>query len=364
METYEEYKDFFITKAKKIVNGFIVDEENDLEIELIVRYMMRDKKFEEINDRNGKSMNLSLNKGLCLIGSVGAGKTELMRVLQNCLIELKSPMAFQWTTPWQQANFWQENPKERREISKKVRTGDWMFDELGMKEHEKVSDYGRVFYMGELIVHESYENFRANLSFKHFTSNLTLAQISTEYSTRVRSRIERMCNVIPIYSKDRSNTAKPKEREFKKINLDEPEKITKEKRIKIKIDFLEDCFIKPYEIFLEMGDYSMAESTESLIYDELNKLGLIVLTIEEKTELYLKAKSSLLDDISKKFYLKESDRIKDIEFIEKETESSKEKIKSKSKSIALRNFVFETNYDSYQLREIIYSKVQEYKFEE
>ena len=50
METYEEYKDFFITKAKKIVNGFIVDEENDLEIELIVRYMMRDKKFEEINN--------------------------------------------------------------------------------------------------------------------------------------------------------------------------------------------------------------------------------------------------------------------------------------------------------------------------
>ena len=63
-------------------------------------------------------------------------------------------------------------------------------------------------------------------------------------------------------------------------------------------------------------------------------------------------------------FLKSELKLKDIEFIEKETESSKEKIKSKSKSIALRNFVFETNYDSYQLREIIYSKVQEYKFEE
>lgn len=359
MKTYQDYKDFFMKKANTVVNGFVVDKENDLEVELAVLYMMRDKKFEEMTDRDSKPMNLCLDRGICLLGSVGTGKTELMRTMQRCLLELKSPMAFQWTTPWQQANFWQENSRNRREISRAIKNGDWMFDELGMKEHEKVSDYGRQFYMGELIVHESYENFRATGAFKHFTTNLTLKQVASEYTDRVKSRIERMCNIIPMIGKDRSKMVKPKERQFEDSHFKANREPSEQDRIKIKIDFMEECFIKPYEVFVETENYLLPQSHEPYIYDELEKLNMICLSKNEKTQIYQKAKQEVLDETRRKFFIKETDKRNEIKSIEEETDKGKEKIIAKSKVIVLRTFVKDKKYKADQMRDMIYKKIKD-----
>jgi hydrogenase maturation factor HypF (carbamoyltransferase family) len=81
------------------------------------------------------------------------------------------------------------------------------FDDLGTEEMKK--NYGnQVNVMAEVILNRYDNKHKYGWHCTHVTTNLTMAEIESEYGTRVRSRFTEMFNQIVLHGSDRRKTCK------------------------------------------------------------------------------------------------------------------------------------------------------------
>ncbi len=182
--------------------GFVLDEFSRPLFNLLCQYFTGSPKFEESGH--------SLKKGLLLIGPVGVGKTEMLRVFSK-----NKRLPYHLLSVYEIERKCQEFGVEFYErytgfIPGHGGTEEWLlqpnvgwaFDDLGRE--SVVFDFGNKSDVVSKIIQERYLNKeRIPFNSLHITTNLTPDEIEKRYDYAVKSRLREMFNYIVVKGEDR-----------------------------------------------------------------------------------------------------------------------------------------------------------------
>ena len=194
MENFKMTNQIFEAVGKNVDQNFKIDDSNIKVVSAMVAWINRDE--EELN----KHFEGSIDKGWCLIGTVGTGKTVLMKVLNANLIYSKSFLVYKMQSIWEPAFGYAQ---KGHEALYRYFTGHWFFDELGLVEKETVTYFGNKLNVSATIIQDRHKSFIEKQLLSHFTTNMSLAQVGETYGDMVLSRLKQMCNVVAVLSHDR-----------------------------------------------------------------------------------------------------------------------------------------------------------------
>lgn len=192
---------------KKHFPDYIIDEKNHSVIILLGQWANRNTDFE--NPAEGRY----LDKGLFLSGTIGTGKTELMRMLNYYLKYLSSLYAYNRSIVWKFAEAFKSKGHEcfiGHEIYNRY------YDELALTDDktgfpiiENVNNYGDKILIGERLIMMRYNSFKERGFQSHFSTNCPPTKIREIYGDRAFSRLTEMCNFIALTGDDRRATIRP-----------------------------------------------------------------------------------------------------------------------------------------------------------
>ena len=152
-----------------------------------------------INDqKNCKTYNIDLNKGILLSGPVGCGKTSLMKLLRH-LVPHQRPYEM---IPCRNVCFG-FNHLGFKVIEDYGNHKFFCFDDLGVEPPGRF--YGKdLNVMGEVLLsrYELYLNTKRKIK-THATTNLNAEELEARYGNRVRSRMRELFNLIAFDEKVR-----------------------------------------------------------------------------------------------------------------------------------------------------------------
>lgn len=158
---------------------------------------------------------LFLDKGFCIIGPVGSGKTVLLELLNHYLHYLKSPYCFAVSTIPEISATIRLNEDQESIMRRYCDSGNRMFDELakedqfGVLREEEINLFGNKCLLGDSILHRRHILFTRTGYLTHFTTNHTLTSLGILYGERFISRLLYFCNVFTYIGDDRRPNARP-----------------------------------------------------------------------------------------------------------------------------------------------------------
>jgi DNA replication protein DnaC len=188
--------------ANKLGIQFILDERNHEVIKALCRYFTNDPKFEEMKE------GWSLDKGILLAGTIGTGKTTIMKAFAS-----NKRGCFKVMSCRKMADlFADQGPEVMHTYSKLLNEPlsastfyqnqlGLCFDDLGTERVGK--RYGDSVNVMEQIILNRYDNSDAAWHYTHITTNLTAEEIEQYYGSRVRSRMREMFNLVTLTGEDR-----------------------------------------------------------------------------------------------------------------------------------------------------------------
>lgn len=179
------YKERLKQKSKEFIFSG-----NDKEvIQMLLKYFIGDA-----------SCGLDMDKGICLVGGVGMGKTFMMESFQQFCQKLpikKFVMKGAEDVYDEMAS--STNPTK---TMTKYYKGPWCFDDLGA-EPLIFQDYGNKRAYMERIFFKRNEAFRRGYMTTHVTTNLMPSDIKERYGERFYDRFKEMFNVIHMTAKSK-----------------------------------------------------------------------------------------------------------------------------------------------------------------
>ena len=194
---WHEYLSFSVKKTKSNPLGkFNVDENNSFEIGELLKYFIQDP-----------TCRYDLEKGICIHGPVGSGKTHILRQLSKFIQDAGFHNSFS-VVSMKDVNL--EASKNLDAINKYT-TSNFCFDEAVAKE---VNCYGTKIIPFDEIIQGQYNRFLLGNGKKiHLTSNLNLNPSSRaeldilkqSYDIRSIDRLRQMCNFIYLGGPSRRN---------------------------------------------------------------------------------------------------------------------------------------------------------------
>lgn len=195
-------KVWFVNVCNDLIPDFKIDDDNRHAVRKLFEFAFRSPEFELPDSYNPDGY--SLDKGIMLLGPYGTGKTELMTVLQRVLLTLRSNLSFRQAVVWRIGLQYTDVGFDALKPIK----GHYMFDELGIKEREQVNWMGNKVNIADVVIMERYLHYKQHGHLSHFTSNLTMKQLSEYLDGRSYDRLTEMCNVVPLLGESRRKTAK------------------------------------------------------------------------------------------------------------------------------------------------------------
>lgn len=175
---------------------FKIHEDDKPIIYKLLVYAIRDEK-------NAVRIGLNLNKGIMLSGPIGCGKTSIMHLIKpffymrfDYKIKTTREIAFDFAKTGYEAIsiYTQKTPSQNR------LTG-YCFDDLGAE--QQIKHYGNECNVMAEILLSRYEEFIANQSVTHITTNLNASEIEQLYGNRLRSRFRQMFNLLSFSSESK-----------------------------------------------------------------------------------------------------------------------------------------------------------------
>lgn len=150
-----------------------------------------------LNDKiRAKELNISLQKGIVVLGPVGCGKTSLMTLLRCFLpksnrfvIKTCREVSFEFIQEGYQTIL-----KYSRNSFKNEMPVTYCFDDLGAENSLKY--FGNHCNVMAEIILSRYDLFISQKMITHLTTNLNSNEIEELYGLRVRSRMREMFNLI------------------------------------------------------------------------------------------------------------------------------------------------------------------------
>lgn len=156
------------------------------------------------NDSRFETNGLKLDKGLCLMGNIGTGKTTLMRMFSKNKRQCYRVISTRKVA----GEFSDSGNSVIKQYSGLGRNafGDsscflqeyygYCFDDLGTENIKKI--YGQSVNVMEEIILNRYDARDVGWNNTHITTNLTADEIESIYGSRVRSRMREMFNIIEL----------------------------------------------------------------------------------------------------------------------------------------------------------------------
>ena len=182
MDFQEAINSLWFDFLKRNCKGYVVDDSNKGLIEQLVRYIIRDDKC-----------RFDLDKGICLLGDLGTGKTYLMEQLSKFSQHHKLVTAFKYVT---EEEIRIDMKATKGESFTKYTCNQWCFDDLGTKPNLKI--YGDDYHLLNDLIHSRYKKWDKNRIITHVTANFTTEELNvdtTNFDARAISRLNQMCNV-------------------------------------------------------------------------------------------------------------------------------------------------------------------------
>lgn len=140
--------------------------------------------------------DLDPNKGVCIIGGVGGGKTTFIRSMQQALNAARYGSFRLFSCVEVEQNIRQASAVENSAADYSYYdNGAACFDDFGAENTESVIYGNRVNVMGE-IMQRRYNRFQSQGIKTHFTTNLSGADLRARYGERVYDRMKEMCNIV------------------------------------------------------------------------------------------------------------------------------------------------------------------------
>lgn len=201
------------TAHKWILPDFVIDNNNRYAIDQILYWLLADHKMTSISPRENTLVQGDPNKGIFLYGPTGSGKSILMRLMitqaicSGVSVRLcGEPHGFKATKLFRSTSITDAFRRGDEETIDLCRMANMLcIDDLGTEPLECLYMGNRLNVLAD-IIEERGDRF-GQLTF--ITSNLPLyapdyqPSIHKLYGTRVSSRLEMMCNFIPLYGSDR-----------------------------------------------------------------------------------------------------------------------------------------------------------------
>lgn len=177
---------------------FLIDEQNIDFIKLLCFYFSKDERFLQYSNKSkyvSTLNNLDFDKGLLIFGSIGFGKSLIMKIFKN--ISIPGNRFY-----YHEANdIVMEYSKDGYEGLENFLKSNAYYDDIGTE--EKASHYEKGKEIFKTIIETRYNQF-LNKGYKtHFTSNLNPDELKERYGERVRSRLNEMFNIIVVNGEDR-----------------------------------------------------------------------------------------------------------------------------------------------------------------
>lgn len=207
--TYDQTKSFMLYRAEQIFTDkrFVLDSHNQVIFEMLCLYFSADPNFVSVA-KNAGILNPTLEKGICLAGVFGVGKSWLMKLFQKnqrqvYFIRNAKQIAKEYEVDGAAASEQYENkfknPGNDMDVFLQPFSG-LCIDDLGTEDIKK--HYGNQSnVIGDLI---ELRYHKGNVGpFLHATTNLTSEQIEQYYGGRVRSRMREIFNFIELRGNDR-----------------------------------------------------------------------------------------------------------------------------------------------------------------
>lgn len=179
---------------------FHLDEERRKYYQLVYWYFMRNARFLALDS------TYSFRKGLLLCGGVGTGKSLLMQVFSQMVVDEQRRRVFiVVSTDQMQQEFLTDGMDVIDRYSKKCfyRNGDAKaicIDDLGMEDKELYSFKNRVNIMSQIL----FARHRYQLSngmLTHATTNHSGTELQKFYGVRVGDRLKEMFNIVVMDGK-------------------------------------------------------------------------------------------------------------------------------------------------------------------
>ena len=191
---FGEGLDFIEITGKKIYGPHfkVYDQDHEIIFRLMT-YFLRDS-------GNADSLKINLRKGLLLMGPVGCGKTSLMRIFKYILPQnLQHVMITTRNISFQFLREGHEVIRKYSEQSFAMISNNWTpriycFDDLGVENSLKY--FGNECNVMAEILLSRYDLYISHKMLTHVTTNLTSSEIEKLYTSRVRSRMRELFNVI------------------------------------------------------------------------------------------------------------------------------------------------------------------------
>lgn len=209
----------FSEYLKKYYPEYQIDGHNRPTVEIVGSWALRASNF------NNQDKARHIDKGICLFGNTGTGKTRLFWLLNKYLNYLKSQYCFAGRIVWEYASeFEKEGYLCFAELKNTLR--NIYFDELALTDEadnpvrEMIGHYANKALIGREIIMQMYNKFIETGYQSHFSTNKNPNDLRRIYGDVAFSRLYEMCNFIPMVGIDRrqSEVWKPA---FKK-NLNQP----------------------------------------------------------------------------------------------------------------------------------------------
>jgi hypothetical protein len=250
---------------------YVIDAINSELISSFGLWAIRSEKF------NSQEEGRHLDKGICLNGPVGCGKTELMFMLRRYLSYLKSPYGFTTKIVWKFAEQFTQTGYQCLQQER----NDVYYDELCMTDEkvkeplkEYVSHFGNKILIGKELIMARYNLFKSDAIQSHFTTNEKHEALKAHYGERAYSRLTEMCNMFTMVGADRREKIIPTFRNnMHQRQQPKPREITLDEQIENK-KYLNETFSE----FLSSGKLSEYAAIDFFM---LNSYGVPVASDDE-----------------------------------------------------------------------------------
>jgi DNA replication protein DnaC len=166
--------------------SFDFDNYNKQVLDNLVRYYIRDTTFDGV-----------LDKGICLFGDVGRGKTFLMEVFSEFAMTYDLPTAFLLID---MKSISREAQEQGAKVVTQYTQGVRSYDDVGFE--EKAKNFGNNICVFTELINISYNKFVKSGKLCHITTNLAmdasfgLGTFNEHYGARVTDRCKEMFNFI------------------------------------------------------------------------------------------------------------------------------------------------------------------------